>query len=72
VNFVEIIFQRVPTWNILSDWNIQLIVQKALESADRPLPVSDGVRRVFSLLAAGVISEGKESRDVSDFFFEIF
>jgi len=42
----------------LSDWNIQLIVQKSLESAARPLPVSDGIRRVFSLLAAGVISQG--------------
>lgn len=49
---------RVPTWNVLSDWNIQLIVQKALESAERPLPVSDGVRRAFSLLSAGVISKG--------------
>lgn len=50
---------RVPTWNILSDWNIQLLVQKALESAGRPLPISDGVQRIFSCLAGGLIIKGQ-------------
>lgn len=50
---------RVPTWNILSDWNIQLLVQKGLESAGKALPISDGVQRIFSVLAGGLIIKGQ-------------
>merc|ERR1712080_210419 len=40
--------QRVRTWSILSDWQLNLLIQKSLESANMPMLPSDGLRRVFS------------------------
>ena len=43
---------------IKQDWQINLLCQKALESAQMPLLPSDGIRRVISTLAGGVLLPG--------------
>jgi len=53
---------RIGTWQILSDWHIQLIVQKALESDSRKprQKISESIWRFFSVLAGGLILPGGE------------
>ena len=45
-------------YEIKQDWQINLLCQKALESAQMPLLPSDGIRRVISTLAGGVLLPG--------------
>lgn len=47
--------QRVRTWSILSDWQLNLLIQKSLESAVMPMLPSDGIRRMFSSVSGGVL-----------------
>jgi len=58
IRLVREMCQRVRTWSVLSDWQINLLCQKALESAQMPLLPSDGIRRVISTLAGGVLLPG--------------
>ena len=68
------------TWSILSDWQLNLLIQKSLESANMPMLPSDGLRRVFSSIAGGVLLRGglgiadpceKEDSDAHDAFANI-
>ncbi|XP_074163890.1 zinc finger RNA-binding protein 2 isoform X3 [Sminthopsis crassicaudata] len=47
--------QRVPTWGALSDWAIELLVEKALSSASGPLRPGDAMRRVLECVATGTL-----------------
>lgn len=58
IRLVREMCQRVRTWSVLSDWQINLLCQKSLESAQMPLLPSDGIRRVISTLAGGVLLPG--------------
>lgn len=50
--------QRIRTWSVLSDYQINVLCHKALESGRMPLLPSDGIRRVLSTLAGGILLEG--------------
>ena len=43
---------------MLSDWQLNLLIQKSLESASMPMLPSDGLRRVFSAVSGGVLLRG--------------
>lgn len=47
--------QRVPTWGALPPWAMELLVEKALSSATRPLSPGDAVRRVLECVATGTL-----------------
>lgn len=47
--------QRVPTWGVLPDWAMELLVEKALSSAKGPLSPGDAVRRVLECVASGML-----------------
>ncbi|KFO28865.1 Zinc finger RNA-binding protein 2 [Fukomys damarensis] len=47
--------QRVPTWGALPAWAMELLVEKALSSAPRPLSPGDAVRRVLECVATGTL-----------------
>ncbi|KAM8764530.1 zinc finger RNA-binding protein 2 [Rhynchonycteris naso] len=47
--------QRVPTWGALSDWAMELLVEKALSSAKGPLSPGDAMRRVLECVASGML-----------------
>ena len=40
------------------DWQINVLCHKAMESARMPLLPSDGIRRVLSTVAGGILLEG--------------
>ena len=56
-NNVSFTFER-NVCEIKKDWQINLLCQKSLESAQMPLLPSDGIRRVISTLAGGVLLPG--------------
>lgn len=47
--------QRVPTWGALPAWALELLVEKVLSSATRPLGPGDAVRRVLECVASGTL-----------------
>ncbi|KAM6167736.1 zinc finger RNA-binding protein 2 [Erethizon dorsatum] len=47
--------QRVPTWGALPAWALELLVEKVLSSASRPLSPGDAVRRVLECVATGTL-----------------
>lgn len=47
--------QRVPTWGALPPWAMELLVEKALSSATRPLSPGDAMRRVLECVATGTL-----------------
>ncbi|XP_075759439.1 zinc finger RNA-binding protein 2 isoform X2 [Pelodiscus sinensis] len=47
--------QRVPTWGALPDWAMELLVEKALNSATIPLSPGDAMRRVLECVATGTL-----------------
>ncbi|XP_004865921.2 zinc finger RNA-binding protein 2 isoform X5 [Heterocephalus glaber] len=47
--------QRVPTWGALPAWAMELLVEKALSSASRPLSPGDAIRRVLECVATGTL-----------------
>ncbi|XP_023421315.2 zinc finger RNA-binding protein 2 isoform X2 [Cavia porcellus] len=47
--------RRVPTWGALPAWAMELLVEKALSSAARPLSPGDAVRRVLECVATGML-----------------
>ncbi|XP_063770918.1 zinc finger RNA-binding protein 2 isoform X2 [Pseudophryne corroboree] len=47
--------QRVSTWTALSDWALEVLVEKVLSSASLPLSPGDAVRRVLECVASGVL-----------------
>jgi hypothetical protein len=56
--------QRVPAWNNLGDWPIELLVERALYSAGIPLPPAESLLRILEVVAAGlVLIDGPGLRD---------
>ncbi|KAM5230340.1 zinc finger RNA-binding protein 2 isoform 2-T2 [Hipposideros larvatus] len=47
--------RRMPTWGALPDWAMELLVERALSSAKRPLSPGDAVRRVLECVASGTL-----------------
>lgn len=47
--------QRVPTWGALPPWAMELLVERALSSATRPLSPGDAMRRVLEYVATGTL-----------------
>ncbi|XP_076800984.1 zinc finger RNA-binding protein-like isoform X3 [Clavelina lepadiformis] len=49
---------RVPTWTPLSNWAVELIVERVVSSAKLPLSPSGALQRVFEAIASGVLLPG--------------
>ncbi|XP_062868800.1 zinc finger RNA-binding protein [Trichomycterus rosablanca] len=49
--------QRIPTWSEMSDWVMELLVEKAISSAATALSPGEAMRRVLECVASGVILE---------------
>ncbi|XP_012878077.1 PREDICTED: zinc finger RNA-binding protein 2 [Dipodomys ordii] len=50
--------RRLPTWAALPAWAMELLVEKALSSAAKPLSPGDAVRRVLECVATGTLLPG--------------
>uniref|UniRef100_A0A8C5DED0 Interleukin enhancer-binding factor 3-like n=1 Tax=Gouania willdenowi TaxID=441366 RepID=A0A8C5DED0_GOUWI len=46
---------RVPTWTPLSGWALELLVQKAISTSDRPMEAGEAMRRVLECVASGIL-----------------
>lgn len=67
--------RRNPTWEPLTQWGLELLVEKSLSSASGQLSAGEGMRRVLECVSAGVLlPDGpglydpceKEPTDVAD------
>ncbi|XP_026866469.2 zinc finger RNA-binding protein isoform X2 [Electrophorus electricus] len=47
--------QRVPTWAKMSDWAMELLVEKAISSAAGLLSPGEAMRRVLECIASGIL-----------------
>uniref|UniRef100_A0A8C4WYS4 Zinc finger RNA binding protein n=1 Tax=Eptatretus burgeri TaxID=7764 RepID=A0A8C4WYS4_EPTBU len=50
--------RRVASWSCLSNWAMQLLVEKTISSASGPLGPADAFRRVLECLATGILLSG--------------
>ncbi|XP_038159590.1 zinc finger RNA-binding protein [Cyprinodon tularosa] len=50
--------QRVPTWSPFPGWAMELLVEKAINSAAAPLSPGDALRRVFECISSGILLPG--------------
>ncbi|XP_026159165.1 interleukin enhancer-binding factor 3-like isoform X2 [Mastacembelus armatus] len=48
---------RVPTWLPLSGWPLELLVEKAIGTAERPMGAGESFRRVLECVASGILLE---------------
>ncbi|XP_047434818.1 interleukin enhancer-binding factor 3-like isoform X2 [Mugil cephalus] len=48
---------RVPTWTPLSGWPLELLVEKAIGTSERPMGVGESLRRVLESVASGILLE---------------
>ncbi|KAM9769139.1 interleukin enhancer-binding factor 3-like isoform 2-T2 [Menidia menidia] len=48
---------RVPTWSPLSGWPLELLVEKAISTSDRPMGAGESLRRVLECVASGILLE---------------
>jgi len=56
--------QRVPAWASLGDWPIELLVERALFSANIPLPPAEAMLRILEVMASGLaLVDGSGLRD---------
>jgi zinc finger RNA-binding protein len=55
MRIIRDISSRVTTWSPLTNWAMELLVEKTLSSIQVPLSPGDAVRRVFEVIASGVI-----------------
>ncbi|CAJ1053795.1 interleukin enhancer-binding factor 3-like isoform X1 [Xyrichtys novacula] len=46
---------RVPTWTPLSGWALELLVEKAIGTSERPMGAGESLRRVFECIASGIL-----------------
>ncbi|XP_048378127.2 interleukin enhancer-binding factor 3-like isoform X1 [Stegostoma tigrinum] len=46
---------RVPTWAPLKGWPLELLCEKAIGTANRPLGAGEAMRRVLECLASGIL-----------------
>lgn len=53
--------QRVPTWSHLSQWALELLVEKCVSSGGPNMSPGDALRRVFECLSSGIILPGGPS-----------
>ncbi|KAG2470206.1 STRBP protein, partial [Polypterus senegalus] len=49
---------RVPTWEPLKGWPLELICEKAIATCNRPLGAGEALRRVMECLASGILLPG--------------
>ena len=50
--------RRIPTWEPLPVYALELLVEKVLASAGFPLSPGDALRRVFEAVAGGILLPG--------------
>ncbi|KAM7009863.1 spermatid perinuclear RNA-binding protein-like isoform 1-T1 [Tautogolabrus adspersus] len=48
---------RVPTWTPLSGWPLELLVEKAIGTSERPMGAGESLRRVLECIASGILLE---------------
>ncbi|KAM9857176.1 interleukin enhancer-binding factor 3a isoform 2-T2 [Aulostomus maculatus] len=48
---------RVPTWTPLSGWPLELLVEKAIGTSERPMGAGESFRRVIECVASGILLE---------------
>ncbi|XP_070832494.1 interleukin enhancer-binding factor 3a isoform X2 [Chaetodon trifascialis] len=48
---------RVPTWAPLSGWPLELLVEKAIGTSERPMGAGESLRRVLECVASGILLE---------------
>lgn len=48
---------RVPTWTPLSGWLLELLVEKAVSTSERPMGAGESLRRVLESVASGILLE---------------
>ncbi|KAA0703720.1 Spermatid perinuclear RNA-binding protein [Triplophysa tibetana] len=49
---------RVPSWEPLKGWPLELICEKAIATCNRPLGAGEALRRVMECLASGILLPG--------------
>ncbi|KAK5610620.1 hypothetical protein CRENBAI_002404 [Crenichthys baileyi] len=49
--------KRVPDWSPLSEWSLELLVEKAISTSERPMAVGESFRRVLECFASGILLE---------------
>ncbi|XP_016413030.1 spermatid perinuclear RNA-binding protein-like isoform X1 [Sinocyclocheilus rhinocerous] len=49
---------RVPAWEPLKGWPLELICEKAIATCNRPLGAGEALRRVMECLASGILLPG--------------
>lgn len=49
--------KRVPDWSSLSEWSLELLVEKAIITSERPMAVGESFRRVLECFASGILLE---------------
>ncbi|MGH0122735.1 UNVERIFIED_CONTAM: hypothetical protein FKN15_007066 [Acipenser sinensis] len=49
---------RLPTWEPLKGWALELICEKALATCNRPLGAGEALRRVMECIASGILLPG--------------
>lgn len=50
--------QRVPVFGRISEWPLELLVEKSLSSSDQPLGPGEAFRRVLECISTGLLLEG--------------
>nr|XP_046260335.1 interleukin enhancer-binding factor 3 homolog isoform X2 [Scatophagus argus] len=49
--------KRVPVWTPLSGWPLELLVEKAIGTSERPMGAGESLRRVLECVASGILLE---------------
>ena len=47
--------RRNPTWTPLSQWGLELLVERSLSSSNQPLSPGEALTRVLECVSSGVI-----------------
>jgi len=55
--------RRDPVWSCLSEWAIELLVERALYSAWRPLNPAASLMRVMEIIASGALLDNEEREE---------
>ena len=58
IRIMRDICQRIPTWEPLPIYALELLVEKVLASAGLPLSPGDALRRVFEAVSGGILLPG--------------
>ena len=61
IRIMKDLSKRDPVWSSLSDWSVELLVERALYSAWRPLNPAASLMRVMEVLALGLLLEDSEA-----------